>query len=207
MGLKILKKDTKKTNFMIGSFFLFLTAGFSVNMIYANIFQEEIVKTLHFLTIFLTCFAEIFILIFILLLLKTHSFFKNSQQIAIVGIFGLLLFASWFIPEGVTINETTDWKPVWSWPFLIYSYVICFSFAIIPALYGAVLVYKRLSDPLLRKKWRYFIVGIISNYYIYSGTALSNAINIPEFRLIWAMLSLPALFTGTLVYHGILRQD
>ena len=63
MGLKILKKDTKKTNFLVSSFFLFLTAGFSINLIYANIFQEDIVRILHFITITLNCFAEIFLLL------------------------------------------------------------------------------------------------------------------------------------------------
>ena len=94
-----------------------------------------------------------------------------------------------FIPNGVEINASTDWKPVWSWFLFIYVMGVV-TLVFIPSLYFAVKIYKKFEEEQIRKKWRYFLIGLIGLYIFAFGTLFSNALNIQTFRTIWSIISL-----------------
>ncbi|TFF93897.1 MAG: hypothetical protein EU544_05230 [Promethearchaeota archaeon] len=203
MAYKILKRDKGNLNYILSSFFLSVGIGVIINMVYANLTIQPVVYLLHFITYYLFCFAMVFLLLFLALLLKTEKIITPKKQLIIIGTYGILLGGLWFIPGGITINESTDWKPVWNLPFFWYSIILCSVMVIIPTVILSIKVYQKIQHAPLRKKWLFFIVGISAYFFVYYGTSLSNTLNDPDFRILWSFLTLPTLITTYLVYYGL----
>ncbi|MFX0083295.1 MAG: hypothetical protein ACFE94_16235 [Candidatus Hodarchaeota archaeon] len=206
MAYIVLKRGKKRANLYLSSFYLSTTIGVIINIIYANIFEETIVYILHFVTYYTLCFSLAFLLIFILLLLKPPNKINNRFLILFLLIFGLILLGLLFVPRGIKINENTNWKPDWSWIFLVYSIIVCSGMTIFPISYYSLKVYGKLGNLQLRKKWKYFLIGVSAYLFLYYGTSLSNTLNNDTFRLIWSIISLPTLIALYLIYYGVGRQ-
>jgi len=205
IGYKIIRREKRGINFILSTFYFTVVIGVILNIIYVNIFNETVALVLHFITYYLFCLSLIFLFIFVLILLKSDKIITLKKQIAIFTIFALLLIVLWYIPEGIRLNEVS-WKPEWSWPFFTYSIVICSSIAIGPTIYVSFKIYRSFQKDILKKKWIYFLVGIFGYFFLYYGTTLSNTIADPTFRLIWSIMSLPALISIYFIYHGVAKQ-
>ena len=203
---KILKREARGLNLILSNFYLFVAAGVITNIVYVNIFDATIVYILHFITYYLLCLSLIFLLIFVLVLLKSENVVTIQKQIILVVIFSILIFGLWFIPNGITINASTLWKPEWSWFFFLYSITVCSVFAIVPTIYYSFKIDKSFKFKDLRKKWRYFLIGIGGYFFLYYGTSLSNTLADPTFRLIWSFLSLPCIASLYFIYYGVAKQ-
>ena len=206
VAFKILRRETKGINFTLSVFYICGGVGVIINIIYALILNETIVYILYFLTYYILCFSLIFLLTFVLLLLKSDKIITIKIRFIIIFIFGACIFGLWFIPNGITINETTNWKPVWSWTFLIYSIIICTFLAIGPTTYFSIRLYSKFEHQELKKKWRYFLIGIFAYFFLYYGTSISNTLANQNFRLIWSIISLPTLISLYFIYHGVAKQ-
>ncbi|MHA1932941.1 MAG: hypothetical protein ACW96X_10395 [Promethearchaeota archaeon] len=174
-------------------------------MIYANLFEEVIVYALHFTTYYLLCFALVFVLVFVIILIKPTDRFSTKTQLFILFIVGILLFGLLLIPNGIIINPSTNWKPDWSWGFFLYSVIICTFIIIIPTIYYSIKIYSKFENQHLKKKWKYFLMGLFAYFFLYYGTSFSNTLNNNNFRLIWSLISLPTLIALYLIYHGVGR--
>lgn len=206
MASIVLKRGRKQLNLYLSSFYLTTTVGGVLNMIYANLFNETVVFIMHFITYFMFCFSMAFLLIFVLILVKPIDRITRKLQSIILIIFGLLLLGTLLIPNGIVINETTNWKPNWSEIFLVYTVVVGSCMVIIPTLYYSIKIYKKFENEYLKKKWKYFIFGISAYFFLFYGTTLSNALNNDTFRLIWSIVSLPTLISLYLIYYGVVQQ-
>ncbi|MFW9971139.1 MAG: hypothetical protein ACFFDF_13170 [Candidatus Odinarchaeota archaeon] len=175
-------------------------------MIYANIFDETIVYVMHFLTYYIFCFSMVFLLSFVIILMKPVKKFTIKYQSAMLIIFGLLLLGLVFIPNGIIINASTNWKPSWSWLFFTYSVTLCSSLIILPTIYYSIKIYIKFEGDFLKKKWKYFLIGMCAYFFLYYGTTLSNTLNEDSFRFIWSLISLPTLISLYLIYYGVGRQ-
>ena len=120
VAFKMLKREAKGLNVTLSMYYFLVALGVFINIMYVNIFDEKIVLILHFATYYLLCFSMIFLLIFVLVLMKSESVITLKIRISLVLIFAFLVLGLWFIPEGIMINESTAWKPEWSWTFFIY---------------------------------------------------------------------------------------
>ncbi len=206
IAYRILKRESKGPNLILSGAYLSVAFGVIINMIYAFILVESVVQLLHFLTYYLLCLSLIFLLVFVLIIDKSDKVITTKIQLVVIITFGVLLLGLWFIPEGIVINASTDWKPEWSWPFLTYSFIICSSIAIVPTTYFSLKLYLKFEYKELKKKWKYFLVGIFAYFFLYYGTSISNTLADPTFRLIWSLASLPALISLYFVYYGVAKQ-
>ncbi|MFX1327210.1 MAG: hypothetical protein ACFE91_03575 [Promethearchaeota archaeon] len=206
MAFRVLRRGTKRLNLYLSSFYLSVTIGGIINMIYATIFDPTIVFIMHFMTYYLFCFSMAFLLIFVLILIKPGKQIKFETQFSILIVFGLLILGLLLIPNGIIINDRTNWKPDWSWVFLIYSMVVCSIMVIIPTVYYSLKIYIKFENEYLKKKWKYFLFGIYAYFFLYYGTSISNTLNNDSFRFIWSLISLPTLISLYLIYYGVGRQ-
>ncbi|MFX0034025.1 MAG: hypothetical protein ACFE9I_00115 [Candidatus Hermodarchaeota archaeon] len=206
MAFRVLRRGTKRLNIYLSSFYLSVTIGGIINMIYATIFDPTIVFIMHFITYYLFCFSMAFLLIFVLILMKPGKQIKFEIQLFILIIFGLLVLSLLLIPNGIKINDNTNWKPDWSLNFLIYSMVVCSIMVIIPTVYYSQKIYIKFENEYLKKKWKYFLIGIYAYFFLYYGTSISNTLNNDSFRFIWSLISLPTLISLYLIYYGVGRQ-
>jgi hypothetical protein len=205
MAAKILKRDTKRLNLLLSMFYIVVATAVSVNMIYAIMTIEAVVHLLHFITYFLFAYGQVFLLLFVLILIKSENIISDKIQYAILIVYALFLFILFFIPGGITINESTNWKPVWNIPFSIYAGVVSTVFTTIPTLYFSTKIYHKFENEQLKRKWLFFMCGVIAYFFVNYGTLVSNTLNNTGFRTIWLVLSALTLPTTYLIYYGIGR--
>ncbi|UCC18563.1 MAG: hypothetical protein JSV62_10680, partial [Promethearchaeota archaeon] len=84
--------------------------------------------------------------------------------------------------------------------------IVCSSIVVIPTIYFSIKIFIKFESEYLRKKWKYFVIGISAYFFLYYGTSLSNTLNDDSFRFIWSLISLPNLIALYLIYYGIGRQ-
>ena len=208
---KILKRDTKRLNYIFSLQYIIPAIALSLNFFYAPLTIESAVLALNFITTILTAISTIFNLLFILIILKSEKVINTFKQIGFTAIYGIALVMSIFIyynPDiGITMNETTKWLPAWNWPLFIYIIIIYTFSVVLPSYYYTFKVYNQFEDKDLKKKWRVFIIGNTGLYLVIYLIFLSNTLNIPLLRTIFSILCGIFSILGSYgTYYGVLRQ-
>ena len=206
----ILKRDTKRLNVIFSAFYISVSIGLLLNFIYFPLTDETVVLILNFFTNYFIAFGLIFLPLFDLILLKSEKIITTTKQLAIIlGYAAILLFMTTFllIPgAGVDISAQTDWKPVYTLPFYLYI-IITISIPIVSTIYLSFKINKRFEDALLKKKWKYFLIGVFELITFTYAIFTSNYLNIPLFRTVIGVLGLfLSVSGGYLCYYGVGRQ-
>ncbi len=206
LAYKILKRDRKRLNIIFSLFYLSVVAGLFINFIYAPIVDDTIVRILNFLTNFFIYFAVIFLVIFELILLKSEKVITFPKQLLIILIYGIALFCMILLVfvEGFGVTLNASLAPIWSVPFFIYVLLVVTLGGIIPTLYFAMQISKKFEDETLKKRWKFFIVGVCALFIFMYGIFISNTLNNSTFRIGMGALGLIlALIGGYLIYYGV----
>ncbi|TXT61422.1 MAG: conserved membrane protein of unknown function [Promethearchaeota archaeon] len=212
LAYKILRYKKKRLNRVFSRFYISSSIGVLINFIYAPLqIQgfETVVLILNFLTNFFIVYSLTFFLIFLLILLRSEKFLTVRKELIIEIVYGIIFFSLiFFLPfGGVKIDASTNWKPVYSLPFYLYLTIILIIFMIIPILYVSFKIYNDFTDELLKKKWQYFLFGIISLIVFMFGTFTANFLNIEAFRSAWSIIAGILVLLGSyLVYYGVGKQ-
>ncbi len=199
----LMKPRRSNNKIILGGSFLFTCIGFILNMIYVFIFVETVVLVLYYITIICIYGASIFLMVFTLTYWKSEQIITQKLQISVIltlfGAFSLLIF----IPSGVTINETTNWKPVWNLWLTLYISIFTLASLILSLLF----IKKKIENlrsgyPSLKKGWTVFIIGVM----IY-GSGLHFIIIrffIPEIIILSFIFNTIASTIGTImIYYGL----
>jgi len=207
LAYKILKRDTKRLNLMLSLGYMAAAIGIFINFIYAPLTDETIVMILYYLTIIVMFAFVPFFLVFVLILLQSEKLMTPKKQWLIVIIYILAESGCIFIPGGVTINASTGWKPVWSWAMFIYFVSVLVILGMVPSFYYSSKIYQQFDDEQLKRKWKFFILGMCGIYIFAIGTLLSNTLNIQAFRTIWSLFAMILVISSPLlIYYGVGRQ-
>jgi len=204
----ILRRSTKNLNQIFSMFFISVAIGTVINVIYAPLTNSVLVKFLNIFTYFMFCLAMVFLLIFNLMLLKSEKVINPRKQVIIVIIWALILLGLFFIGmlSGVSIDEKTDWKPVWDLPFFLYGIIVCSIFMIIPTIFTSIQIYKDFEDEEIKKKWMFFLIGISFYYFMWAGTTISNFLAKDLIRSVWGIIALIAFLAIYAMYYGVGKQ-
>lgn len=209
---RILKYNKKRLNIVFSRFYICVSIGILLNFIYAPLQIEGLETTvliLNFLTNFFITYGPIFLVVFLAILLKSEKIVTKKVELLIELAYGIALGAMiFFLPYGgVTIDPSTNWKPVYNLPFFLYLIAVITIFTTIPTFYAAKKVYDQFSDKELKTRWKYFAIGIIFLFTFSYGTLTSNFLNIDEFRSLWSIIGgLLVVFSAYLIYYGVGRQ-
>ncbi len=206
LAYKILNRDRKRLNLILSLGYISTAIGIFINFIYAPLTIESVVIVLYYMTMVFIFYLVAFLLVFVLMLIKSEKVITTYKQILIILIYGLALACMVFIPEGVEISAKTDWKPVWS-PLLFIYVVSVITICLIPLLYYSIKIYQEFEDELIKKKWKYFVYGIIGLNTFGIGTLFSNTLNIQTFRTVWGLIGLVlVVISPYLIYYGVGKQ-
>ncbi|MFW9867416.1 MAG: hypothetical protein ACFFEN_15075 [Candidatus Thorarchaeota archaeon] len=213
LAYKILKRDRKRLNIIFSLFYLSVAVGLLINFIYApmeDVALESIVLILNFLTNFFISFSVVFLVVFELILLKSEKVVTFGKQLLVIVLYGVALFCmifflSIFTPGiGVTFPEG---KPKWELPFFIYVVIVVTIGGIIPTLYLAFRISKKFEDEVLKKKWKFFIIGLVALFIFMYAIYISNYLNDDTIRLVMGGLGLILeIVGGYLIYYGVGRS-
>jgi len=203
----ILKRNKNPITLTLSVFYILTAIGFTLNIIFILLILvhvESILSIVYFITTYLILFPQIFLVIFILHLLHSVPSLSKKKQMFIICTYGILSFIVLLWPGGITINSHTNWIPIFSWQFLIVSYIFFTCSIFIPTIVNLIKMYKLFKDKGLKKKLRYFSLGIFGTLISLYGLILYNTWDDPLYKLIWGVLSLFIVpISAFLIYYGI----
>lgn len=207
----ILRRSRKKLNIVFSMFFISVALGIITNVIYASISIEplmDVVKFLHILTFYLFTLAQVFLLTFNLILLKSEAIFGTLKQVLMIIVYAAVLSILFLIGMlgGVRLDPLTDWKPVWKLPFLLTVLGICIPSLIVPILYFSLQIYNKFENEELKKKWKFFLIGILLYFLMWAGTTISNFLAEKLIRDLWAIVAFASLLSTYTIYYGVGKQ-
>ncbi|MHA1339171.1 MAG: hypothetical protein ACTSRZ_00950 [Promethearchaeota archaeon] len=207
IGIRILQRDTKRINQLIATFYISEFVGTLFNVIYAPFEVNPLVYNLHILTVFFTYFGPVMLTLFTLVVYKSQKIITTPKQLLYMIGWIIYLIIGFLIPGGITINESSNWKPVWSATFSLYIIIGQCLYWTILLLYVAFKVNSLFEDPLLKSKWKFFLIGIIGELFVIYGVPLANWVNDPLFRTVNSLISLIGSLLGIFgIYKGIGQQ-
>jgi len=210
IAYKILKRDTKRLNVIFSMIYIANVIGTIANFIYAPLSNVAVVTILNFVTNFCAVFGLIFLVIFELIVLKSEKVITVGKQWIILILYGIASFGMFFfllIPgAGVDLNPSTEWKPVWNLPIYIYAMIVL-TIAVVPSIYLSIKISNQFEDKKLKRKWNFFILGMIFLYFFPYAIFTSNFLNISSIRTIIGLICLVlAILGGYFIYYGVGRQ-
>ncbi|MHA1318959.1 MAG: hypothetical protein ACTSQ1_04000 [Promethearchaeota archaeon] len=171
-----------------------------------------VIEILNFITNYCLLLGPIFLVVFQLVLLKSESVFTKKKQLIIIVSYSVVLLSiiGFMFGEETGVDITgPNWVPIYHLPIYIYLVVVHSIASTIPTIYLSTMIYKKLKDTEIRKKWRFFMVGIHSlNIFMY-GTYTSYILEVVlfGFRFVWSIVGLVLVVTGGyMVFYGVGRQ-
>lgn len=210
LALKILKRNLKRANLTLSFYYIFTSSGLIFNILFfiAPLIDPSnlILATIFYdFTYYLLFFSLIFLLAFTINILKLESEFTKNKYFLLVFIHAIITFLFLFFPEGISIIKVnSEWRPLYSWLFLIIMYIYFTSVIVIPTIIYSLHLYQKFEAKNLKKRLRYFILGIIGSFIVLYGVGLYNTWHDPLFRSIWGILNILILIpSGLLIYYGI----
>ena len=204
IAYKILKRNRNRLTIILSGFYLSEAFAFIINAILVPLRINPAVSILYFAVIFLVLFGQIFLVLFNFFLYKLEDNIPTTRLMSYILIYAILIFSILYFPNGITINEKTDWLPVWTWSFLIIMFIFTSIFIVIPFIILFIKLYGSFEDDNLKKKMRYFFIGFCGVTFSYFGGMLYITVYDPIFRALWNIILLFILIPScVLIYYGI----
>ena len=204
LAYKVLKRNFNRITLTLSFFYILPGFSFILNIIFLPLSNTLIGFIIYFIALFLLLFAFIFLEIFILNLINIDLNLTLKKQVIIILFYGIAIFLLLNIPGGIRLNEGTNWIPVFSWYFFIAICIFFTSVIYLPIIIFSIKLFYTFEDKKLRRKFKYFIIGMIGMFVVLIGAALYNTWNDPTFKLFWSILInvilIPSIY---LIYYGI----
>ncbi|MFX0017598.1 MAG: hypothetical protein ACFFAK_11945 [Promethearchaeota archaeon] len=208
LAIKTLIRKKDQVSLSLVAFYIISSLSLIINLIYIILTTfmdfQTLLYFLYFLTAYLLIFSSFFLISFLNLLLNVESKFNSRKNLTILIIFGISCLLVLLYPGGITLDPSNNWRPIYSFEFLLVMYTYFTSIVFIPTIVFSVKLYRRFVAKDLKKKFRMLIIGIIEMVAILYGTVLFNTTMNPIIRSIWGILSLIIIISsGILIYVGI----
>ncbi|MFX1410291.1 MAG: hypothetical protein ACFFA6_08055 [Promethearchaeota archaeon] len=206
LALKVIKRNFNRLTLTLGTFYILPGTGFFLNFIFLLISSTPQGLIIYYTAVFLILFGEIFLVLFLINILKIDSRLTLNKQVLITIMYAILCVLLILFPGGITINEKTDWIPVFSWSFLIVLYIFFTCSIFIPTLILSIKLSKRFEDKILKSRLRLFFIGIILMNLVLYGLILYNTWIDSFYRELYLYLSFLVIPAGILIYYGLVHQ-
>jgi len=117
--------------------------------------------------------------------------------------YAIIIFITLSIPGGYTINEKTNWRPVWTlWYFLIVL-IINICFIQIPFIVLCFKLNSLFEDKDIKKKLRLWFAGFEGYCIGMFGVFLNNTVSNNLFQIIWPVIGTTlAIVSGLIIYRA-----
>jgi len=221
IAYKVLIRKKQRLNRVFSGFFISLSIGLLLNMIYAAMTDRITILIFNFLTNFFLFVGPVFLLIVNMLILESPLIYSVKKQNRYIIYYGILLFAGMLIlvllgeifdsPSepflGVKIIEVENQLvPKWGPIFFIYVVSIMTIFTLIPINYTNFKIYSRFETKALKRKWFFYLFGFLGlTVILYLGSILNllDAKIHADVRSIISVLIGSVIIWGSMMYYGI----
>ena len=204
LAVRLIIRRKQRINIYLSGFLISVVVGAVLNMIYALLFMLEyadsIIISLNLITNFFIFYSLIFLTEINLMLLKYNKFTPGKQYL-LMFIYGLLLLIGILLPNVISLNAIG--QPIWSFFFFLYIVTLMTLFAILPFVISSLRLAMEHSDKKYKKKWLYYVVGLIGLFFYLYMICFANLLNNAFFLLIVSLISPIVIISCTLIYFGI----
>ena len=202
LGIKILLRNRTRTSLMLSGFYLCSALGFSLNFIFVVLTDLLLYRILYLGTLYFLFVGSMLLSLFTLILHKTENIFTPKVQVVLILSYCIMLFIVFFITNIGTDLEATVYTP----SFTITLIVIFSLFTAIPVTVFSLKIYQSFSNPILKRRWRLFMIGTLEQVVFAFGTLIHNFLNEGRSSILWGIVSFILIITSSiLIYHGVMR--
>ncbi len=213
----ILRRNPKNHfNQIFATSYISLVLSMVFNIILGNITdpnQMDLVNIIFLIPDYFMFLTMGFILLSVLLLCKPNQMLKRKNQLLFLIVYAGLAAIVFFIPDedrGLTISsDSVQSPPTLGLPTFTF-YMILFTTVSIATLIVSWCITRKLANPKIKRKFVFFIVGVVLLYCMLYGSAIANYLNTAEVRTLNLYISISVLPAIYFVYYGIgkeLTQD
>jgi hypothetical protein len=207
----ILRRKKNQLNKYFALFFIFLTVGNIINIIYVLIFAYsglgDIVVILHLITNLFNFFGLGFLYVVNQIILKSAMVFSKKDIMRYLIGYGLILIVGSIIIQlfdGVSMNPSG--YPVWSIYYFIFILSITIIIALIPIIISSFRIYQQLEGKEIKRRYLSFFAGILGLIPLLITIFISNYLNIANMRTIVSFVSVSMILWVLLIYYGLRRR-
>jgi len=210
LGIKLLRRNQQRPTVTLGMLYFISASGLIFNALFLLLaaFQPEnevLLLVIYFLTFFLMLFSPVFILTFMISILRLGDVFTIKKQLIITLIYGFIIIIIFFTPKGITFSE--QWRPIFSWGFLILVYITLTVIILLPILWYSRRLIKMFQDKKLKRKLITFLIGVFGMILSIYGTVLYITWQGSLFSSLWSILTTFVIIPSALLtYYGIGRD-
>ncbi|TXT63259.1 MAG: conserved membrane protein of unknown function [Promethearchaeota archaeon] len=203
LAYKILKRKRSKITIYLGAFFIIEFLVVFNNVVIIILPFSPIVVLLYLLAYFLYNFAIVFYILFLLSFFQEQLNLNIQKQIILVIFYSFIIFCLLALPEGIKFKVNENWRPQWSWMFLILNYVVITLLYNIPIIFFSHKLYSKFENPRLKKRIKYLLLGTGLLMIHAYGLVLYNTWENEIFRTIWSFYAPLIMISAYFLYYGI----
>ncbi len=203
LSIRILRRNKTLLSSLLSTFFLLQALSFFLIAFLFPIKIDPYSYLMYMTSLYINLFSPIFLVFFLVKMIHFTAVKFRPKDYVIIILFALASFLLLSVPNGITYNEATGWRPKYSITFsLLFA---CFFTVIlfIPSVFYASKIYKTFKDEALKKKYKYFIVGIVCYAIAFYGVIFFNTFGNTLFDLVWIIISLFLIPLELLVFYAI----
>jgi hypothetical protein len=205
-GIKLLSRGTKRINIFFSGFYISISIGFLFNFILVFIRNDFLNVLFYFLILFFLFLGTFFLAMFTVLLKLGEKIGSMNQYLLLTAYVILLFIILLLTPDGLTLNKSTDWHPVYTDLYFIYI-MITLSIPFVITFYFSVQIYKSFQNEDLRRRWKYFGFGITGLYIFAYSTLIIYKMLSGVIVLIMSMIDFVLIIISSfLVYYGAIKK-
>ena len=212
LGWSILKRRKSRLNATFSGFYLSIALGLLINAAYVvinEIFKSEpLALLLNYISAFLIFYGPVFMLATNRILIHSEAVYSQKSELKLLLIYALALgfMAIFYFYDGIEFNASTNWRPVWSLPYLVYLIIIVSAFTIIPTIGSSFKILTLMKDKMMKRRWIWLMIGLLGLYaYLYLAF-LMNYVNSDSLRMIGSLYALTVIIWVWLIYKGVKKE-
>jgi hypothetical protein len=217
IAYKVLMRKRQRLNLIFSGFFISLSIGLFLNMVYAAMTNGITILILNFLTNYFIFFGPVFLLIVNMLILESPLIYSVKKQNKYIIYYGILLFVGMLI--FVLLGEVFDTPnvpflgvqiinnaPKWGFIFFAYIVLIMTIFIFIPINYTNYKIYSRFETKELKRKWFFYLFGFLGLTVVLYLGSIFNLLDANIYAGVRSIISfslVTLIIWGYMMYYGI----
>ncbi|MHA1803765.1 MAG: hypothetical protein ACTSU4_04450 [Promethearchaeota archaeon] len=200
---RILRRNRSMLSLLLSLFFLLQSVSFILLAILYPIRVNPFSHDFYFISLYINLAAQIFVVLFLIKLFNFKNMNFTWRDVLIIISHLVVSFLIFYFSNGIKYDETTNWRPKYSFLFfnLLFLYFTCV--LLIPGMVYSIKLYRIFEDAQLKKKFKYFLIGMISYGISFYGVLVFNTFENELFQIIWIIISLFLIPCELLLFYGI----
>jgi hypothetical protein len=107
----------------------------------------------------------------------------------------------------ITLDPENNYRPVYSWNFIIIVFIFYTSFITVPTLITSLKIYSVIEKSFLKKRFKKFLIGIAAIIISFYGVSFFNAFKNQNIRLIWSIGTFLIFIGSSILFYRTFGKE